>query len=170
MYSEKGQTLLEVVVVIAVAVIIVGALVFATISSLRNSATAKNQAQATKLAQEGIEKVRAGRDRGSSIGGSFPGGSSWLDLVLWSTNISSAICNSGNNCYFKLDSSGNLFYLNVPSPTPPSGGESIGNFIRYIIISDDADFGKWKIATSLVIWSDFAGQHESRITTILRKL
>lgn len=176
MYSEKGQTLLEVVVVIAVSVIIVGALVFATISSLRNAHTAKNQAQATKLAQEGMEKTRTSRDRGGNITGGFAG-TSWADPNLWSTNISVTTCDSSlippQICYFSLNSQGELVYKGA-SPNPPTGqGETIGNFTRYIILSDEAvssNYTKWKTLTSLVIWSDFAGPHEARMTTVLRKL
>jgi DNA-binding NarL/FixJ family response regulator len=42
-----------------VAIIVVGALTFATIASLRNAQFSQNQAQATKLAQEGLEKVKS---------------------------------------------------------------------------------------------------------------
>ena len=72
---------------IAVSVIVVGALVFAIIASLRNAQFSKNQSQATKLAQEGIEKVRSARDRGETIGGNFTIGNavidSWQDSDLW---------------------------------------------------------------------------------------
>ena len=65
--SEAGQSLIELIVVTAVAVIVVGALTFATIASLRNAAFAKNQSQATKLAQDGLERMRSLRDRDSDI-------------------------------------------------------------------------------------------------------
>lgn len=173
MYNDKGQTLLEVIVVIAVGVLVIGALVFATIASLRNSSTAKNQAQATKLAQEGLEKVRASRDRNGTIGGFTiicGGCTGWVSTnPLWTTNISApAICGtSPSNCYFSLNPSGDLNFITV-STVPPSGGEQIGNFKRYIVLSDDSNYLNWKIVTALVTWSDFAGPHESRMKTVLR--
>ncbi|OGE14987.1 hypothetical protein A3F00_05035 [Candidatus Daviesbacteria bacterium RIFCSPHIGHO2_12_FULL_37_11] len=165
--NSSGQTLLEVIVVIAVGIIIVGVLVFATIFSLRNANSAKTNAQATKLAQEGLEKVRISRDRSGTIAGFPPG--SWVDATFWSTNISVSTCIPPQNCYFKLDS-GDLLY-NGSFETPPlTQGESIGNFTRFIILSDDGNFASWKIVESVVSWSDFSGLHQSRVKTVLRKL
>lgn len=166
--NSLGQTLLEVIVVITVGVIIIGALVFTTISSLRNASTAKNDAQATKLAQEGLEKVRAIRDRNGNIsGGGFPA-DSWADPDLWSGSLSANICVAPQGCFFKI-SFADLNYLGAYQ-SPPTGGETLGNFTRYIILSDDANFADWKEVTALVTWIDFAGTHESRMKTILRKL
>lgn len=167
--AHTGQTLIEVIVVIAVGVIVIGALVFATISSLRNAASAKNQSQATKLAQEGLEKVKASRDRNGTItGAGFPA-NSWVDTNLWNTNISASTCTSPSNCYFSILSSGDLSYLG-PYNSPPPVGEAIGNFKRFVILSDDGNFANWKIVEALVTWVDFAGTHESRMKSILRKL
>ena len=175
---QNGQTLLEVIVVIAVGIIVVGALVFATISSLRNAATAKNQAQATKLAQEGLEKVRTSRDRNGQIAnftGTCVGCTSWVSTdPLWTRNLSTAgICGTPpSGCYFTLNftlnPSGDLDYITFSASPPSTGGEQIGNFRRFIILSDDANFAKWKIAEALVTWSDFAGSHQSRMKSILR--
>ena len=170
-FNNRGQTLLEVIVVIAVGVIIIGALVFVTISSLRNASTAKNQAQATKLAQEGLEKVRASRDRNGTID-SFSGGNGWDSANnLWTNNLSNDICiPAGSNCYLALNSSGNLIFVAFSSTTPSIGGEQIGNFTRFVILSDDSNFAQWKIVEALVYWRDFAGTHESKMKTILRKI
>ncbi len=65
--SIQGQTLTEVIVVSTVGILVVTALTLATIFSLRNASSSKNESQATKLAQEGIERVRTGRDRNSAI-------------------------------------------------------------------------------------------------------
>lgn len=184
MYSEKGQTLLELIVVIAVAVMVVGALVFATIASLRNAQFAKNQAQATKLAQEGIERVRTGRDRNQcvinlTVGGLSPkswnGNNSSCDVTnirsLWEATING---NCGNNtttfCYFTVNNQGDITNIGVgDGQTVPSGGD-ISNppFKRAVIISDDSTTSK-KV-TVIVTWTDFSGTHESRLTTILSKI
>ncbi len=193
MRSERGQTLLELVVVIAVSVMVVGALVFATISSLRNAQFAKNQAQATKLAQEGIERVRTGRDRNRNI--SILGVTSvdsWSGAnPIWGYPISSGSnpCESAivdpvtsasvlRKCYFKVDSAGVLINIGFaqqdfpketaeaipPLPDPPI-------FKRAITLSDDATtYATQKTVTAIVTWTDFSGSHESRLTTILRKI
>lgn len=166
MKGEAGQSLIEVMVAVTVGILVVSALTFATIFSLRNASLAKSSAQATKLAQEGLERVRTGRDRSIAITGNFQlagqSVSSWDDPDLWANSISSS-CTP--NCYFNVDSSGVLQYLTVP-PT----AEITGQFKRVVILSDEASFQTEKKVTVVVTWTDFAGSHESRLTTILRRL
>ena len=178
MRSAKGQTLIEAVVVIAVGIVVVGALVFATIASLRNSGAAKNQAQATKLAQEGLEIVRTSRDRDGVINNLSGTNYCWASSCntgvtsIWSAHLNEGggVCDNTlpQYCYFKI-TGGDLIFLSASSQ-PPAGGEPIGNFTRYTILSDDSNWQIWKTVTALVTWSDFAGTHESRISTVLRKL
>ncbi|MFH1535585.1 MAG: hypothetical protein ABIC96_00735 [Patescibacteria group bacterium] len=169
--DQKGQSLLEVIVAASVGILVVGALTFATIFSLRNASFAKTSAQATKLAQEGIERVRTGRDRNAPISGVFQidGNDivSWDDPNLWSSQIRP---NCTPNCYFNIDSSGKLQYLTAASAIP-SIAETVGQFKRVIILSDDpSSYSTQKQVTSIVTWTDFAGPHESKLMTILRKL
>lgn len=123
MWSEKGQTLIELIVVIAVIIVVVAALTFATIASLRNANFSQNQAQATKLAQEGLEKVRILRDRDTTGAG------------IWST----------------------------------ANAESIPPGFRRQFFIEDIGVDQKKV-TVVVTWIDVFGPHESRLTTILRKL
>lgn len=162
---EVGQTLIELVVVIAVAAVVVGALTFATIASIRNASFAKNSAQATKLAQEGLEKVRTGRDRDAAI---YLGTSSttWKNNSLWSpiTNLCGL-----TPCYFQLFNGVDLLLVGNGANFNFDFAEQLGLFRRAIILSDDSNFAVEKIVTAIVKWSDFSGTHESRLTTILRK-
>ena len=181
MLNNKGHSLMELIVVVAVSAIIIGALVFATISSLRNTQFSKNQVQATKLAQEAIEKVRTNRDRVSPITGNFIlGGAtvdSWQDADLWTQRING---NCGNStatppsyCYFKFNSAGDFQYLIAANDVPSSAEDPLsdGKFKRVVILGDDAStFGSQKTVTVVVRWRDFSGDHDSRLTTILRKL
>src|SRR3989344_4339735 len=182
--SNKGQSLAELIIVMAVAVVVVGALVFATIATTRNAQFAKNQAQATKLAQEGIEKVRIGRDR-NALFGSIPSSTaqSWAGTGaagtdIWSTQIYNGCGNSPNSCYLKFASACSVapttcYNLNwVASQTTfPNGAEDLAPFKRVIILSDVAStYTVEKQVTVLVQWTDFAGSHESRLTTVLRKI
>lgn len=180
MWSEKGQTLLELIVVISVAVIVVGALVFAIIASLRNAQFSKNQSQATKLAQEGIEKVRSIRDRDRngdiSTTITYPGSSPARNISkfseLYTVNISHNICNtpSGDGpCYFYFSTGGELIQGAAINT------EAIGNFHRQLLLSDVStgtppSYQVIKTETIVVSWTDFSGNHESRLTTILGKL
>lgn len=63
-YTEfrRGQSLIEVIVAFAVAVVIGVGLVTASLATQKASANARNQSQATKLAQEYLEQVRVIRD------------------------------------------------------------------------------------------------------------
>ena len=187
MSNENGQTLMELIVVILISVLVIVALVFGTIASLRNAQFAKNQAQATKLAQEGIERVRVGRDRNQPITISDTPVSSWNgygSLCTGTTDIKtdSIWCyqingNCGDStlasptfCYFNVDNQGRLTNLTAASFIP-SRAEDIPPFHRAIILSDDAvTFASLKTVTAVVRWTDFSGPHESRLTTILRKI
>lgn len=155
MRGEKGQTLLELVVAIAVAILVLGSLVFATITSLRNAQLAKNQAQATKLAQEGLETVRSLRDRNGLVSGTNPPATNFNDL--WSFSFDCSV--SVNNCHFIINS-GTLKEVNS------TDFENIPPFKRQILIEGSASDSKQ--ITALVQWSDTTGLHESRLTTILR--
>lgn len=181
MGSEKGQSLIEVIVAATVGILVVTALTFATIFSLRNANFAKNSEQATKFAQEGIERLRTGRDRNAKIIGlaSSPdcsNVSSWngdaTGSPVWGCKIY-ATCGSGLDCYFKFNplSPNDLNYLTSSVNFPSSAEDIAPMFKRVIIFADDAaSYSIQKTVTVIVRWSDFAGAHESRLTTILRQI
>lgn len=184
MGNEKGQSLAEVIVATTVGVLVVSALTFATIFSLRNANYAKTAAQATKLAQEGIEGVRVGRDRDRAINnnGALGNVTSWNgdtsgNGAIWNYQIDG---NCGNTaatpptyCYFNIVSSGenygDLEHLTA-APSPPSGTEPVGQFNRVVILSDDSNYATQKKVTVIVTWTDFTGPRESKLVTILGKL
>ncbi len=196
MFSEKGQSLMELVVVIAVMVVVIGALTFATIASLRNAQFSKNQAQATKLAQEGLEWVRTGRDRNaciSNLDGFTTVVNSWNGSIacpvlngsgkLWDYKItgsdSAVHCDYEpaspiipSQCYFKILSTGVLQNIGQSSTFPITWAEKIPQsiFSRVVTLSDDASWQNQKQVTVIVTWTDFSGSHESRISTILRRI
>lgn len=62
MIEEKGQSLVEMLLAISVIIIVILALIGITTASVRNASFARNQALATKYAEEGVEKVRVYRD------------------------------------------------------------------------------------------------------------
>lgn len=62
---ESGQTLVEMVFALGVAVLVIVALVAATTVAVRNAQFAKSESLASKYGQEGMEKVRAYRDQNS---------------------------------------------------------------------------------------------------------
>lgn len=163
MSSERGQSLIEVIVAATVGILVVTALTFATIFSIRNASFAKNSAQATKLAQEGLENVRSIRDRDSIVDFNanrinFSG--------LFALDLSHNSC-SDKPCYFR-------FVSGILSQGTDVNFEPVGSFKRQVAIGDQVSpvdtTGSEKTVTVIVQWKDFAGDHESKLTTILRKL
>lgn len=179
---QAGQSLIEVIVAAAVGILVVTALTFAVIFSLRNAYFAKTSSQATKLAQEGIERVRTGRDRNECINNlaadvhSWNGNSSNTSCVgpgsIWTYSINTTCTNPLNpNCYFNVTNVGVLDYLINESSVPDLAEPIEPNFKRVVILSDDAgSYTTQKKVTVIVQWTDFAGPHQSTLTTILRKL
>ncbi|MDP3758420.1 MAG: prepilin-type N-terminal cleavage/methylation domain-containing protein, partial [Candidatus Daviesbacteria bacterium] len=158
MRNDKGQSLIEVIVAATVGILVVSALTFTTIFSLRNANLAKNSAQATKLAQEGIEKVRSIRDR--DIDGKVAYTDAQGNQITKFSQLWIIKC-SQNNCYFYLNSSDVLSKGNDPGN---------GHFKKQVLIEDDSPADQQKKITVIVTWTDFSGSHESRLTTILRRL
>ncbi|EKE05884.1 MAG: hypothetical protein ACD_19C00167G0001 [uncultured bacterium] len=188
---ESGQSLVEVIVASVVGIFVVSALTFTTIFSLRNANFAKTSAQATKLAQEGVESVRTGRDRNRAITGLGGDPTSWdgsssstcsgsdaKSDSIWCYQIDSTCSNQLNpNCYFNVISKGDVTNIGVlnnlgnGSSIPTLAEQIPPNFRRVVILSDTAaDYTTQKKVTVIVTWTDFAGSHESRLITILRKL
>ncbi|MEX0621600.1 MAG: hypothetical protein WD187_01200 [Candidatus Woykebacteria bacterium] len=63
--SEKGQTLIEAVVTLGVALVIIGSIVSLVNASNRRATLSRQATQASKLSQEGMEIVRNIRDVGN---------------------------------------------------------------------------------------------------------
>lgn len=140
---QAGQSLLELVVSMAVAILVLGSLAFAIITSLRNAQFASRQTQSTKLAQEALEKVRSLRDRG---------GAEATDIFA---------CE--DTCYFKFNENGSF------GGAGPTIFEERPPFKRQIQIENYGENNNQKQVTVVVKWDDAAGPHESRLTTILGK-
>ena len=161
--KEKGQSLLELIIVVALALMVIAALTFATITSLRNAYLSKSSLQATKFAQEGIEKVRSIRDRDGSVSAGFNGGTNKFSQ-LWGIKLYEVCIPSP--CNFLLDPLNNNLSQNN------TAAEDLGDsFKRSVKISDDtSSYQDKKEVTVIVNWVDFSGTHESRLTTYLRKI
>ena len=148
-----------------VAILVVGALTFATITSLRNARLSQSQNIGTKIAQEGLEKTRTLRDRntpGSVIYTKPKGEQTSAFSDLWQSDICS------QTCYFTFNAQGTAIIggtiISFETANMPDG------FGRQIKIKDIEDGKEQKEVTAIVRWSDFSGEHESYLSTILRKI
>jgi type II secretory pathway pseudopilin PulG len=61
--SQKGQTLIEMMIALSIVVLVLLALITLITVSLRNASFSKNHSLATQYAQEALEEVRALRDQ-----------------------------------------------------------------------------------------------------------
>lgn len=165
--KESGQSLIEVLVVLAVTIIIVVALTMAVLVSLKNAQFAQNQSKATKYAQQSLEKIRNIRDRDED--GEIFFQYSPSDTVirkfsgLWGVNMSTRC---SGKCYFKFDNSGILTSTNENSM------ENLeGNLARQITLTDEAGFYATEKKVSVKVkWLDSSGEHESNLETRITPL
>lgn len=164
--SIKGESILELTIILGLIVIVISAVAFATVNGLRNSQFSKNQLQATKLAQELIEGVRTIRDRDYTVCGPST-------IKLWSDLWTNPSCSGVGPCKYILKSSGicpatgtsDPFWL---EPTAAAVETTVGGaaFKKIILISD---FGgaRQKQVSAQVFWSDASGEHKSEIVTVI---
>ncbi len=100
---ERGQSLFEVTVAIAISALIVVAMVALATTAIKNSDFSKNKALASTYAQQGTEWLRGERDKDVNtfmstyaLNGTFPAGYCLPDSSLnWSHWVGdTALCNS----------------------------------------------------------------------------
>lgn len=179
--SGKGQSLMELVVGVSLITIVVGAVAVITTYGLRNSQFSKNQAQATKLAQENIEKVRT--IKSSNYGICFiglPACSSWEAVWTLGTESYSKFetdC-AATGCKFSLllsgctipgDGSPQVCLQQLSATANPVNLQE--GFTYEILISNEPEVGaSQKRVTSRVFWTDTTGDHSSDLVTVFSKL
>lgn len=135
--GEKGQTLLELVVVLLVVGIIITGIIAIVSASVRNARFSKDQAQASRFAQEALEWVRQRRDSD------------------WTTFASK---NSATYC---------MISLSWDHATPCTSTDYIvgTNFLRNVTLSSvNANTISTDVTVS---WNDSNGVHQSRLSTHL---
>lgn len=196
--TSSGQSLVEVMIAMVVAVVVLGALIVVILNSLKNAQFAQNQAKATKYAQEAIDQVRNIRDQDGPV--SVPGDtascvskfSNLWTYYLSSGNKSCSVDNSpcrssvpgglaSDGCYFKLDQSNSRLYEPVGATLDSFLDSPELGFSRQIKLSDYSlsntcpgsallcNYQNEKILTVQVQWTDSSGTHQSNLQTILTK-
>lgn len=166
--NSFGQTLLEIVILLGVLLIVTSGVVIISVNSLRNSQFSKNQTQATRLAQEGIDKVRTGIRKNCPILNLDAQTYYWYENtpLVWGVSINNV--SLPRNYTINLESSPCQF-TEVSTGDADNLASDFGNlFKRQILISDDTP-NLTKKVTSLVEWTDFSGKHSSNIVTIISK-
>src|SRR3989344_1230308 len=134
---NKGQSLFEVVVAIAISAVIVVALVSLASTSIRNATFAKNKTLASRFAEEAIEWLRGERDGDIDAFKENSLNAVWcLESLGW---VSSGSCSSGDEI------AGTNFFRELSFPN-----DGVAEVIE---------------ASVRVYWTDSQGEHEVRSAT-----
>lgn len=188
----KGQSLLELVVGISLIAAILTALVITTTQSLINTQFSRSQSQATKLAQENLEKVRTIKiaSYGVCLSGEDPlvDCSTWEEIWLTTFGNYPACATpplSPPGCTFKfldvldggckvIDNQGIEKQMPICLSYSDNAvllGATGSVFTGQVIIEDEADAATTqKRVTSRVFWTSPTGQHSSDLVTVFSKL
>lgn len=189
MRNDSGQTLIEVVVALSIAIVVLGALVIAVVNGIRNAKFAQNQAIATKYAQDTVEELRAIRGRNLNVtnnNGTFTGctgNQCPFSLYLGALPPCSGIC---NYYYFTLNDSS----LALTDQASTLKTDNLGNgFTRTILMCVNSStqpqcqipfvtlnpplpnlVATEKLFVVQVSWTDVSGAHISNLQTVLAQL
>jgi len=139
---NKGQSLFEVVVALAISALIITTIVSLVSNSIRNSTFSKNKTLAARYAEEATEWLRGERDR---------------EITAFRTNIQTSL--NSPRCFNSLSWSG----IGACSP-----GEVIADtpFTREMTFSISLIGAKDLIQADIVVfWNDSQGYHEVRSAT-----
>ena len=146
----SGQSLIEVVISIALAAILAISLISTTLITQRTSQSARNNTEATKLAQEWTEQIRVYRDR--------------HDFDTLEPTATSSIC--------RIDTSGSpdSWALYGPQVCPVEIVKGTVTFRRLLNIAEavPADPDK-RVITVTVSWDEPGGQKQVVHDTVLSR-
>ncbi len=144
--ASAGQSLVDMVVTVAIASLVIVALVFGAVIGLRNVQFSRNQSRAMELNREASEWLRSENKR------------SWSQLWRWGSETGSVYCFTG------LDFSRNRNCNSSESDLIEA------KFSRQVILTQarEGETNRLEIiiATS---WQDPSGLHSETITTFLTK-
>lgn len=169
--NEKGQSLIEVLVVGVVSAIMILALIVIILNSLKNAQFAQNQTQATKLAQDTIDKIRILRDNNANSTLIPTSGPAVCFKELWNNTPNTDYSCGGSNptinfCYYKLTSNTTMTFVGIVNNSGVIDTLSNG-FTRQIKVSQPSP-GEANV-TVIINWNDSSGAHSSDLETVITK-
>ncbi len=140
----SGQSLIEVIVSVGIAVVLAIAVISASLVSNKTARTAKTSTQATKLAEEYIEQIRVFRDRKGY----------------------SALSNEPTCYRINMPDPDPTNWSLTTSGCPQTVNQSGIDFSRSLIIADGSS-ANTKLITAKVTWVDSGGTQTVTSQTIL---
>lgn len=158
MLKQKGQTLIEITIAAGLTIAVIAAIAITSITSLKNNDFARNQLQATRLSQEGLEKVRSIKNRNLIVCLTDP----TLKQFRWESLYSEPTFTSKKE--FTLQNPGCVLKQSLTPDLSPSPNSQ---FTRHLYL-EKMNSNEIKL-TSEVLWNDSSGTHRSELVTILTK-
>jgi hypothetical protein len=145
-HAERGQTLVEAVVIIGLVVLLVTGLIAGTTMSLRTTGIARTRSEAVKYSQEGIELIRTIRDNNW---GTFAGFTGWYCFGSDANNNPvAALIPKVGTCQPNITTSDNSFTRSVQF-TPEANRTKITVSVQY---AEGADTKSIDLATYFTQW------------------
>lgn len=136
-HTQSGQTVFELVVVLAIVGLLITGIVSVVTLSVRNSSFSRDQSASSRYSQEALEWVRQERDKSWSTFQSKSGQTYCMKQLSWS---SASTCGSSDTI----------------ADTP---------FLRTVTLENqDANSVLVEVVVS---WQDSQGSHQSRLSTVL---
>lgn len=145
---QSGQSLIEMVVALGLAIVIVGAIASLTVNGLRNASQSQNQTVATKLAQQVMDQVKSDGNQNCTVENGSPN-------QFWGTTF------SGNK--FAITTGA---YCLTTTGTSSSFSSPDDNLYTYDIwINEVAAPNPLKEITVHVNWTDTTGTHYAELVS-----
>ena len=177
--DKKGQTLIEIIIAIAVGTLIITAILALATRSNRNSNLARASAQASKLAQGGLEIIKSIQDintLGSVKTTPTATETDWIGLyavdidesdIFRLYNTSDPTCMATSWCIYaissgvaeEIDLDGQIFTRRV----------EINDISTTDGCNESISFNEIKQFSVVVTWTDPVGEHEQRVVTCIRR-
>jgi len=145
--SHSGQSLVEVVVTTAIAMLILVALVAGATVAVRNIQYSRTRARAMELNRQATEWLRSERAKG------------WSEFLF---NLNFGV---GNEAYYCLNNTADLNFNNPDRCDPPELIDS--TFKREAHVAKE---GSDKVTVTLTTsWTDSQGEHREEVVTYLTR-
>jgi type II secretory pathway pseudopilin PulG len=157
MKSQSGQTLLEILISLAIVTIVLVAIVSRATESIRNTNFSRNKVLAARFAQEGVEWAREQRDRMGwtdfeNLISTVEGGDVTYCVLVFSESLSCRLTSCSN--------------ITIAPCTGTIGSTIFNREIRFIHVDPDALDQDRVTAQVTVSWSDSIGTHNSQYETV----
>ena len=150
--SEHGQTLIEILVAVAVVVLVLVAIVSRVVDAVSNANFSRSQVMSTRFSQEGIEWSRSQRDR-----------------LGWQNFVAALDGNPVTYCLSDVTSNPQLETLLPGSCTTTIAGTLFTREVNFAYTDVPDPDGDLVQVTAQVTWEDRIGDHATTLSTVLSR-